>query len=122
MTDLTTSSMARSGLEELKEMDKFITVFRQPPYRYEWGTIKNKVVLIGKFGDCLYTKQTFSCDAEWYNRFKIAYKNCISTCSYHMREHAALKAREVGKYKILNYLIYKNDKVMIKSCSHMNSV
>ena len=95
--------MAKCRLEDLADMDLFITAFRQDPFKYGWGTTKNYLAVIGKFGDFCYSTRVFEPPEGWFEKFKVAYHNAISACKYHMREETSMRAREV-----LIYLNYSN--------------
>ena len=88
--------MLQSKFEDLTDMDYLINKFRTS-YKYSWGTTKNYIVLLGKFGDFAFTQKLFQAPSKWFETFKVHYKNAISGCSYHMRETDALRAREVSQ-------------------------
>ena len=95
LTDQSATSMAKSKLEDLKDMDHFISTFRLPPYSYSWGTVKNYLTLVGKLGDCVHQKQLFVTPPNWLNTFKVAYGNAVSACSFHQNVENSEKAPDV---------------------------
>ena len=106
MQNPSSTCMAKECLEKILDLNSLVNTLRGPPFNYSWGTVKNYIVLAGKFVDFIYSERIFTALEQFYTTFKIRYANCIAVCSSRMAENTAKSSKQVFAFQLFMCIMY----------------